>query len=203
MEGTMYKLLMKTVVAVSAVYVANTFGIETKKGSCQSIDLWHRHLCHLNPDMIKKMATTNLVSSLVLSNKTHSLGFCVGCAFGKSHRNPFPWKKDCQQATWTGDLTHSDVCRPISVATVGGSIYFVLFKNDHTYFRVLFCMKRKSEVISCLKKYFFQLKWETYQSIRILCFDRGGDYNSNDLRTTYVPRKNGISQELTYVYTPE
>lgn len=47
-EGTMYKLLIQIVIPIHIAYVANTFGTETRKTNTQTIDVWHRRLCHIN-----------------------------------------------------------------------------------------------------------------------------------------------------------
>jgi hypothetical protein len=199
MEGTMYKLLMHIVTPIHGAYVANSFGTETKKASTQSIDIWHRRLCHVN-HTIKKMAAEAMVDGLILSNTSHS-SFCTSCAYGKIQRKPFPWKDHRQRSAQLGDLTHSDVCGPMSVPTVGGALYFVLFKDDHSGFRVVHCIKKKSDVLSYLKKYAVQLKRETGQTMKVLRSYRGSEFNNAALREFLAA--NNITQDLTCPYTPE
>jgi hypothetical protein len=68
--------------------VATSFGKEPKKASTQLLSLWHRRLAYVHHTMIKKMASTSMVNRLILEDKEEE--FCVGCAYGKNHRNEFP-----------------------------------------------------------------------------------------------------------------
>jgi hypothetical protein len=181
MEGTMYKLLIQTIVPLHSTYVANTFGTETQKGSTQSLNVWHHRLCHLNHAMVKKMAAEGIVDGIILSGKNHS-NFCVGCVMGKMHRSPFPWVDTRVKAAAIGQLTHIDVCGPMSIATMGGALYYVLFKDDYTSYKVVFCIKAKSEVLTCLKKYAAKLERETGKTIHTLHSDQGGEFTSKALR---------------------
>ena len=49
-------------------------------------------------------------------------------------------------------FTLSDVCGPMSVKSLGGACYYVLFKDDHSGYRYVYFIKKKSEVFSCFQK---------------------------------------------------
>jgi hypothetical protein len=181
MEETMYKLLIQTVIPLHSTYVANTFGTETQKGSTQSLDVWHHRLCHLNHAMVKKMAVEGNVDGIILNGKEHA-NFWIGCVMGKMHCSPFPWANTRVKAAAIGQLTHTDVCGPMSTGTVGGALYYVLFKNDHTSYRVVLCIKAKSKVLICLKKYVAQLEPETRKTMHTLHSNWGGEFTSKALR---------------------
>lgn len=200
-EGTMYKLHIKTVIPTSGAYIANTFGTETKKEATQSIDVWHQRLCHLNHAQIRSMASQNLVEGLMLSGDTQHPSFCVGCVLGKIHRTPFPVKEDRTYAAAIGGIIHADVCGPMNEKTVAGAAYFVLFKDDYSHYRTVYIIKQKSEVFACLKKFAATLHNETGFEIQTLRSDRGGEFTGKAV-TKFLAEKN-IDQQLTCPYTPE
>ena len=55
-----------------------------------------------------------------------SLPFCEACVQGKQTRKPFHGSAEVLQ------LVHSDVCGPMSVASLGGARYFVTFTDDYS-----------------------------------------------------------------------
>lgn len=50
-----------------------------------------------------------------------------------------------------GDVIHTDVCGPIQSQSLGGSRYYVLFKDDFSHFRYIYFMRNKSQVAEKLK----------------------------------------------------
>ena len=48
-------------------------------------------------------------------------GVCRGCALGKNIKTPFPINENRSKGIL--DLIHSDVCGPMSVKSLGGSLY--------------------------------------------------------------------------------
>ena len=79
--------------------------------------------------------------------------FCKGCIYGKSRRKEFPWKVHRVRAEQIGDLVHTDICGSVNVVTPGGANYKILFKDDSSGFRIIYCIKQKSEAITCMKKF--------------------------------------------------
>jgi hypothetical protein len=142
-----------------------------------------------------------MVDGLILEGKGDE--FCVGCAYGKIHRTPFPWTDHRERSTVPGDLVHTDLCGPMRQTSIGGAKYFVLFKDDATGFRTIECIKVKNEqtVLGCLKKFVGQLQRETGHTFKILRSDRGSEYVGNQF-IAYLDELN-VRQELTTSYTPE
>lgn len=85
MEASMYKLYICSKVPIYKAYLANTFGTKIAKDSTQFLQVWHRHLRHVNHKMVKKMAMGEIVDILVLSNPKEQLVLCPRCAIEKSH----------------------------------------------------------------------------------------------------------------------
>ena len=71
----------------------------------------------------------------------HISTMCEVCVMEKQHRKPFP--KKSVKASQTLDLVYSDVCGPISLTSIGGSMYFLTFINDFSGKTWIYVLKRK------------------------------------------------------------
>jgi hypothetical protein len=96
---------------------------------------------------------------------------------------------------------HSDVCGSKQVPSMGGSHYFVTFTDDHSKWSDVFCMKLKSEVLDCFKKWQKRVECFTGCKIRSLRSDNGGEYLSCALKDHLT--EHGITRQLTVPYTPQ
>lgn len=96
-----------------------------------TLKIWHERLGHLNKSTLKELFAKNLVDGVKLTGEEDF--FCEGCVYRKQHRLKFPPIKKTE--TKPGELIYSDVCGPMSVESIGGSRYFVLFKDDCTGYR--------------------------------------------------------------------
>ena len=199
MEGTMYKLhIVAEPLKIATACVANTFGVETQKAEKQSLEVWHHRLCHVHHAMVRKMASQHMVDGLEVTTDQHN--FCEGCVLGKSKRHAFPMSTTCVRSIVAGQLVHIDVCGPMSTSTVGGCLYYVLFKDDFTRYTVTYGMKKKSEVFDCLKKYSKLITRETGNMIQVIRSDRGGEYTGKTIRDWLAD--NQVEQQHTVPYTP-
>jgi hypothetical protein len=106
-------------------------------------ELWHRRYAHINYQelpFLKKMA-----KGIPELQSTHE-GICKGCALGKNIKKPFPSNNNRYKEIL--DLMHSDVCGPIPVKYLGGSLYYVIFIDDYSRKTWLYLLKTKDEVFS-------------------------------------------------------
>lgn len=113
------------------------------------LQVWHHRFGHLHYDMIKRMASSGMVKGLNIKGTTTipSTSVCSGCVFGKLHRYSFPTTSDHPREDRPGVLIHADVCGPMSVTSYGGSKYFILFKDDASCYRFVYCVQDKSEAL--------------------------------------------------------
>ena len=89
----------------------------------------------------------------------------------------------------------------MSQPSKGGSVYFVLYQDDSTGFRFVFCVNRKSEALTCFQQVFKTILRDTGRPIFTLRTDRGGEFCSKAF-LKYLS-DNAIRRELTASYTPE
>ena len=156
--------------------------------------LWHSRLGHQNQEYVKDIL--KLFNKSVPCNKDF---FCENCKFGKQTRLPFG--EGSRKTTKIGELIHSDVCGPMQVDSIGGSRYFVTFKDDFSKYKVVNFIRQKSEVFEKFKDFCLCLKKETGNNVSILRSDQGTEYKNKNFEMFL--KNNGIKHEESVVYTPE
>ena len=85
------------------------------------VDLWHQRLGHLNVQQLYTIMEKGLTPGVNLSVNS-KLSFCERCVEGKMQRKPFK-SVTHHQSRKKLELVHSDVCGPIQVKSIGGSLY--------------------------------------------------------------------------------
>lgn len=161
-----------------------------------SNDIWHRRLGHLGSDNMK-LLSKGYVEGVQLSNDT--LTSCVSCAEGKQHRKSFP--AEGSRSSGVLDIIHSDVCGPMEVKSIKGSLYFVTFIDDYTRRVAVYFIKKKDEVLSCFLDYKSEVENQQGATIKILRTDNGKEYVNKAMETEL--KKSGIIHQTTVPYTPE
>jgi hypothetical protein len=73
------------------------------------------------------------------SSTHHEL--CKGCTLGKYTKTTF--LSSDNRAAWILDLIHSDVCGPMSSASLTRSLYYVVFIDDFSRKSWIFFLKIK------------------------------------------------------------
>ena len=159
----------------------------------ESYDLWHARLGRQGKNYINNVLKNHNIN---FSAKDY---FCEGCIFGKQTR--FSFEESIKRATNIGDLVHSDVCGPMEVESVGGSKFFVIFKDDYSKYRVIYPISSKSTVIEKFKDFCAKLKKETGKSVVRLRTDNGTEY-VNKFFSDFM-NCNNIINETSVPYTPE
>jgi len=145
--------------------------------------------------MIKK----SLVNGISLSENKKF--FCESCQYGKQHRLPFKSKNVHNRHRKVGEFIHTDVCGPMSEASVGGSKYFLLFKDDKSGFRYVYFLKHKSETFNKFKEY-EQLVFNKFGTrIKTVRADNGTEYYNKNMSNYFALR--GITLKTSAPYTHE
>lgn len=158
---------------------------------------WHYRLGHLNFRFLNLMHTSNLVIGLppLKSNMT----FCEGCIYGK-HSKSNVNIEPATRATQVLALIHSDLCGPMSMKSLGGALYFLLFIDDYSRYTHIYFLKKKSETFSYFQSYKTLVENQTSQQILILRSDNGGEFISKDFNKFCIDH--GIHRHFTNPYTP-
>ena len=69
-----------------------------------------------------------------------SKNLCRSCLQGKQHREPFP-KQASRRGIAPLQLVHMDLCGPLTDASLGGSLYFLLLVDDYSRFCWVFFLQ--------------------------------------------------------------
>jgi transposase InsO family protein len=199
LDKMLYKLLIKVRAPDNCLYAAS-LGTSSKQDSCQTLQTWHNRLSHLNYDAIRTMTTAGIVDGIEIKSTSED-NFCEGCVKGKQHRNKFPVNVNRTRASQPGQLIHTDICGPMSVESIGGALYFAVFKDDCTCYRIVHCLNHKSDVQASLKRIIPQIQRETGYAVQTIRSDRGKEFTSQE--TTQFLQEQNVRQELTVPYCPE
>jgi hypothetical protein len=73
------------------------------------------------------------------------------------------------------ELVHSDVFGPISVPSLGGSLYYVSFIDDFSRKTWIYFLRKKSEVFEKFKEFKSLVENYTDKKIKVLRTDNGGE----------------------------
>ena len=99
------------------------------------------------------------------------------------------------------DIIHSDVCGPFRYITRHGERYFVTFTDDFSRYGYVYLIKHKSEIFEVFKKFQSDVENQLGKKIKILRFDRGKEYLSDDFYDHL--RSHGIVSQLAPRRTPK
>ena len=110
----------------------------------QNVDLWHLRFAHANIPSIRKLAASDAVTGLNSKTVKTLKGSCDSCVKGKQTRVPLHVNK--HRTEEKGAVIHSDVCGPMPVPSLGGSLYFVCFIDEYSGYIAVYPIKKKSDV---------------------------------------------------------
>jgi hypothetical protein len=78
-------------------------------------------------------------------------GVCKGCAQGKNMKHSF--SNSDSKAKGVLDIVHSEICGPMSEASLSGYVYYVSFIDDYSCKTWIYLLKSKNEVFGKLKEF--------------------------------------------------
>ncbi|KMQ86059.1 retrovirus-related pol polyprotein from transposon tnt 1-94 [Lasius niger] len=184
-SNNLYALQMRVIVPEEAVevHVASTES---------TLQLWHERLGHQAKSHVRKILQSKGIEVTVDSE------FCEGCVLGKHARASF--RERLERSTQPGGIIHADVCGPMQEQSIGGSRYFVCFKDDFSKYRRVFFLKEKSEVASCLSTFLNEANVAGHVIKELLC-DGGKEFDNTVVKKILESR--GINFRKSMPYTPE
>jgi hypothetical protein len=124
------------------------------------------------------------------------------CVFAKQLRSSFPVADFYKEyAGKSGEFFHVDVYGPMSIPSMGGPRYFVLFKDDRSAYRFVYPIPNKFDVFSCFLKLEKDISKDIGAKVCKLRTNWGGEFLSKTF-AKYMESA-GIVHEYTAPYTPE
>jgi hypothetical protein len=143
-------------------------------------ELWHRRMPHLHHGALRVLR--EMVTGVPDFSTEHQ-ELCKGCALRKYTKTAFPSSDN--RAAGILDLIHSDVCGPVSSASLT-SLYYVIFIDDFSQKSWIFFMKTKGQVFSQFQEFKDIVDNQTWKKIRVLRTNNGGEYTSKEFMDFYA-----------------
>lgn len=194
--GIRYKRLFKMLFKVLPPNVkmpSESSGYSAVKQST-SLQLWHERMGHQNITQVKRFLTSINKPFVELQSFA-----CDDCIIGKHHRSPFP--RSTSRATQPAALVHTDVCGPMQEQSIGGSRYFVLFKDDYSQYRTVYFVKHKSEVSQLIETYISSVKASIRKDLQVLRSDNGLEFISKTVED--ILQRHSVRHERSVPYSPQ
>jgi hypothetical protein len=124
---------------------------------------------------------------------------CDSCILGKHQKQKFVSGVSYREKALL-EIVHMDLCGPMQTPSLIGSVYFMTFIDDFSRKTWLYLLKLKSEAFEVFKRFNSMAENESGRTIKILRFDRGGEYKLNEFIEFCDSR--GIKRQFTTHYTP-
>jgi gag-polypeptide of LTR copia-type/Integrase core domain/GAG-pre-integrase domain len=141
------------------------------------LSLWHKRLCHHNHGDIRVLLKDNLVDGMVIDSAAKPDPICEPCLAGKMHANPFTSSNT--RATELLGLVHSDL-HHVGTPSNGGFNYWITFIDDHSRFKVVIPLKKKSDSFGAFKTFKAYAENATGMTLKAFRCDKGGEYMSRE-----------------------
>ncbi|KAJ9534619.1 hypothetical protein QJQ45_002903 [Haematococcus lacustris] len=173
----------------------------------QSPLLWHYRFAHSSCRRLANMVRHNMVLGIDVSaaefeRHDSSSTLCEPCIMGKQHRWVEPQHAGLSRpAQQVLELVHSDVCGPMEVAALDGSLYYVSLLDDYSKLLAVTLIKQKSDAAAAIIDMVTALERQTGSKLKALRSDRGGEYTGAELQRWL--RTQGVVHQLTAPYSPE
>jgi hypothetical protein len=159
-ENNLYRLIVQPV----QVMLHDTINLS---------NLWNMRLSHIHYRSLPTLG--KMVTGLPKIQLQHD-GVYIGFSLGKNVKGSFLSSDNRSKGIL--DLIHSDVCGPITVASLNGYLYYVLFINDHSRNTWIYFLKTKDGVLTIFQEFKYQVENRTGRRIKVLRSDNGGEYTS-------------------------
>lgn len=158
-----------------------------------SLSEWHERMAHQNYKYVKQCLESN---NIKYEGPTDQ---CSSCVEGKQHRTPF--SASVSRAESPGELLHMDLCGEMTPASLGGSLYFLLIKDDYSSYRYVYFLRHKSETKNKIEEFIEEFENQFNCKIKRVRSDNGKEFINREVEKIFKAK--GIIHETTVSYTPE
>jgi len=175
-------------------YINNSHAYSTRTAK-----LWHERLSHINIGYLRDTIKKNAATGIQLSELNQEFP-CHNCQVGKATRKPFPTVERSSNVK-PGEIIHADLSGKMPVASLGGTQYFLLLKDEATGFRSVYFLKYKHETEAKIKLFIPFMKTQTGNSMKIFKSDNGTEFVNTSLNQYFLSL--GIIHQTTAPFCPE
>jgi hypothetical protein len=134
-----------------------------------------------------------------MSNFSLDFDFCEHCLYGKQNWVRFPSGATRKEGIL--QLVQGDVFGPMSVPSLGKSVYYVSFIDYFSRNTWIYFLGKKYEVFDRFKEFKDLVENKTEKKIKVLRTDNGGEFCGNEFEEFY--KKCSIERQKTTPYTPQ
>ncbi|MCO5593247.1 hypothetical protein L7F22_047254 [Adiantum nelumboides] len=177
--------------------IASTSTLSLNLTKATSTLLWHYRLGHINSPTLHQMGKNHLCRGL--PENLSPIDLCEGCLLGKSTHKPV--LRSHTRSTQLNQLVHSDLCGPMEIKSLTGSLYILTFIDDFCRYTTVYFLKLKSQVLECFQDYCNIVVRSHDLPVQALRSDNGGEYKSNAFQV--FCQSEGIQQQFTVPYFPQ
>ena len=133
------------------------------------VELWHKSLGHIN----EKGLTILAQKKQLLGMKNTHLEKCSHCLAGKRNRASFHSSPPTRKSSIL-DLVHLDLCGPMKTRSLGGTLYFMFFTDDHSRKICVYILKSKDQVLDVFKQFQELFERQTRKKLKCIKTDNRG-----------------------------
>jgi hypothetical protein len=166
--------------------------------SRSDLDLWHRHLAHLNIKHMCNLVKYDMVIGLD-SLPSKELAPCTGCVKGNHPQSPFPNK--ASHADSILELLHMDLQGPFDTTSWLGYRYTLGIVDDNSHHSWKYYQKHKDEASDNIEEFITEAENQVGLNVKRIWVDGGGEFLNKEVRT-FCKRK-GIVIETSTPWTPQ
>jgi hypothetical protein len=177
--GTLYKFLGNTYTnGCNSSVVPKQRNKEDKTNTVpgKKTMLWHQRLGHIGEKGLRTLHNKCMVEGMF--DCTMDFDFYENCIYGKHNLVRFP--SGATRAKGILELIHSDVFGPVSVPSLGKSMYYVSFIDDFSSNTWIYFLGKKYEVFDKFKELKDLVENQTEEKIKVLRTDNGGEFCGNE-----------------------
>lgn len=160
--------------------------------------LWHFQLGHPSCAKLAEISKRNPYATVTIHGKP-APKLCKSCILSKQHVAAYPTVGGTR-ATHLLELVHSDICGPLSIPSLGGARYFLLFIDDYSRYSWIYTLKHKSEAFESFKEFQALAKRQSGYQLKCLRTDNGGEFDSHAFNGFCKQR--GIIRQYSVAYSP-
>ena len=119
------------------------------------------------------------------------------CVYGKHNRVSFP--SGAKRVNKILELVHSDVFGPLSVPSLGKSVYYVSFIDDFSRNTWIYFLRKKFEVFDRFKEFKALVENQTKKKIKVLSTYNGGELCKKEFEESCKKCGIGLKKNTPYM----
>jgi hypothetical protein len=159
--------------------------------------LWHQRLGHIREKGLQLLHGKGMVEGM--SNCSLDFDFCEHYLYGKKNLVRFPSCATREKGIL--QLVHNGVFGPMSVPSLGKSVYYVSFIDEFLRNTWIYFLRNKYEVFDMLKEFKALFENQTEKRIKVMGTNNGREFCGNEFEE--LCKKCGMERHKTTPYTPQ